>query len=1221
MSSSSSSAILAAAKHHGPNPDVTKLFTRKELVGKGAYGGVYKGIHNDSGTIVALKVIDLDTPDDDISEIQKEVALLSELRDAARHNITLYHGCYVHNTELWIAMDFASGGSIRTLMKSGPIEEKYAALIIREVLVALAFLHRQGIIHRDVKAANILLTQTGKILLCDFGVAAHLQNNSKRSTFTGTPLWMAPEVITDGKMYDTKADIWSLGITLYEIATGNPPYFGMEPLRACALIPRSTPPRLEGGSWSQNMRDFLASCLQVDPTNRPTAEGLSHSRWIKSGSKLPMVLLRELIVRYVQWIQSGGQRTSIVVSSSTMEELSRREDTFDLAGAGDEGWDFEVDDEDFRPTNGRPAARADGLDRLGLGKVERMGDEPQREMTLDEKAAKGFARPPKTVPPPRQNHPLLRLFDEASNPYAQPASSLASSTSTQIVLPSGPATNTVKATISLPSFDDADDSASSGFGITLPPATADSGFGYGGFGGGSSGFGFGGATGASFGYDSGGFGFGSGGMSSRMGGFGGGGGSGGLGSSFGGALSAADDLMSPATVRGNPFNYPSSASSSFSQPALGPPSSALGAPGSPFMPPSPRFGGGGSDGWGSGPGSSSGHGGGHGSTAPSSTNSSTPTEASFPPGAGVLPLDLPAAPPLPPGSTSTSVAPFYPSSSSSSSHPVTQSPSLPSISSAFPPPDGPASTAQPYLNRPFGAPPLSSSVGAGAGPQNRRRADTAPSSGPHGFAGIGAGGGYPPLGAGLPRPSAPPAVGQPAPYPPLGAGLPRRAQGQAPPSEPGWTPAHSNSPSASSLSLSSSTLAPFATNSLAAPAEPVPNGDTSPSDLYPNPAPNRPFGGLSKPFVFGGGGATGAGRERGASAAAEGGRPVGLVGRPQGFEEARSAGRRAGLKISTGVSPSPSPPSASSLASPLTAVPASSTSSGAHPAYPISSSSSQQHSRRYSHARSTSSATSSHFPFSASASASNASAGADVSPQTSPRSQPPAAGSAFGSPGSGAGSGTAADRPGQGHRSRLSQSQMPFASSHLRTDSTASLLSTAVTETSDEPDPDADGDAAFDHHGGYDAATPLAPPLPPQVIVPSTQPGLATATLANPSGSGVAGLTAPGQRTSAIGFPFPPVGDLAVPPSAPSSAAPSPGLAAATGIALPLVPPLNYAALSASPAALQAELAATLEGLGRWLSVVEAGLGRVERGEAGEVGLGGGIEDAGAGGEARALVV
>lgn len=155
-------------------------------------------------------------------------------------------------------------------MKSGKIEEKYIVLIVREVLVALSYLHRQGIIHRDIKAANVLLTQAGKILLCDFGVAAHLQiASNKRSTFIGTPLWMAPEVIMDGKSYDTKADIWSLGVTLYEIATGNPPYFGMEPLRACALIPNRAPARFDAseGNFSLVMKEFLALCLQTDPAN------------------------------------------------------------------------------------------------------------------------------------------------------------------------------------------------------------------------------------------------------------------------------------------------------------------------------------------------------------------------------------------------------------------------------------------------------------------------------------------------------------------------------------------------------------------------------------------------------------------------------------------------------------------------------------------------------------------------------------------------------------------------------------------------------------------------------------------------------------------------------------------------------------------------------------------------------------------------------------------
>lgn len=154
-------------------------------------------------------------------------------------------------------------------MKSGTIQEKHIVLIVRETLTALAYLHKQGIIHRDIKAANILLTNSGKILVCDFGVAASLASSSvhaKRSTFVGTPYWMAPEVITKGKTYNQGADVWSLGITVYEIATGNPPLADQEQMRAIMLIPKNKPPRLPAdGNFSMLMRDFVASCLNEEP--------------------------------------------------------------------------------------------------------------------------------------------------------------------------------------------------------------------------------------------------------------------------------------------------------------------------------------------------------------------------------------------------------------------------------------------------------------------------------------------------------------------------------------------------------------------------------------------------------------------------------------------------------------------------------------------------------------------------------------------------------------------------------------------------------------------------------------------------------------------------------------------------------------------------------------------------------------------------------------------
>lgn len=250
-------------------PSVHQLYKRLETVGKGAYGSVHRGIHIESGNIVALKIINLDTSDDDVADIQREVALLTQLRDAV--NITQYYGCYLDGPRVWIVMEYASGGSVRTLMKScqnNKVEEKYTVIILRELLQALSYLHKMGVIHRDLKAANVLVTAVGKVMLCDFGVSALLATtHSKRNTFVGTPYWMAPEVAQTVPAYDTKADIWSLGITVYEMTTGSPPHANLEHLKVLQLIPRSKPPRLPDNDGSKDLRDFLFACLRELPSD------------------------------------------------------------------------------------------------------------------------------------------------------------------------------------------------------------------------------------------------------------------------------------------------------------------------------------------------------------------------------------------------------------------------------------------------------------------------------------------------------------------------------------------------------------------------------------------------------------------------------------------------------------------------------------------------------------------------------------------------------------------------------------------------------------------------------------------------------------------------------------------------------------------------------------------------------------------------------------------
>ena len=303
-------------------PNVHQLYKRLETVGKGAYGSVHKGIEIATGNVVALKIINLDTADDDVADIQREVALLTHLRDAV--NITKYFGCHLDGPRVWIVMEYAQGGSVRTLMKAcknNILQEKYIVIVTRELLLALFSLHKAGVIHRDIKAANVLITATGKVMLCDFGVSALLvTSHSKRNTLVGTPYWMAPEVAQPVPNYDTKADIWSLGITIYEMVTGSPPHSNLDGLKVVQLIPRTKPPRLAETEGSKELRDFVTSCLRESPAERPTADELSKSKWIRATAKTPVSILKDLLVQYEQWQQAGGTRASIAEPLAWEEE-------------------------------------------------------------------------------------------------------------------------------------------------------------------------------------------------------------------------------------------------------------------------------------------------------------------------------------------------------------------------------------------------------------------------------------------------------------------------------------------------------------------------------------------------------------------------------------------------------------------------------------------------------------------------------------------------------------------------------------------------------------------------------------------------------------------------------------------------------------------------------------------------------------------------------------
>ncbi|KAJ3215842.1 putative protein serine/threonine kinase [Dinochytrium kinnereticum] len=274
--------------------DPKQLFTLQNRIGKGSFGEVFKGVEISSKRPVAIKIIDLEDAEDEIEDIQQEINILSQLDS---QYITKYYGSYTHGSQLWIVMEYCSGGSCLDLMRPGIFDELFIAVILRELLKGLEYLHSENKLHRDIKAANILLSADGNVIQ------------------------------QDG--YNDKADIWSLGITAIELAKGEPPYADLHPMRVLFLIPKNDPPQLEG-NFSKGFKEFVAQCLQKDPSLRPTAKELLRHRFIKAAKKTSY--LTELIERHERWLQETGNQNS--------DSASDDDDTDDQNNNDEDGWDF-----------------------------------------------------------------------------------------------------------------------------------------------------------------------------------------------------------------------------------------------------------------------------------------------------------------------------------------------------------------------------------------------------------------------------------------------------------------------------------------------------------------------------------------------------------------------------------------------------------------------------------------------------------------------------------------------------------------------------------------------------------------------------------------------------------------------------------------------------------------------------------------------------------------
>ncbi|KAK7789783.1 hypothetical protein R5R35_012336 [Gryllus longicercus] len=280
-------------------------------LGEGSYGSVYKALHKESGQVLAIKQVPVDT---DLQEIIKEISIMQQCDSPW---VVKYYGSYFKNTDLWIVMEYCGAGSVSDIMRlrKKTLTEDEIATILCDTLKGLEYLHLRRKIHRDIKAGNILLNTEGHAKLADFGVAGQLTDTmAKRNTVIGTPFWMAPEVIQEIG-YDCVADIWSLGITALEMAEGKPPYGDIHPMRAIFMIPTKPPPSFrEPDQWSPEFIDFVSRCLVKNPEERATASELLQHEFI-GNAKQPNIL-SQMIAEAREIRENQSYRNATVASSA-----------------------------------------------------------------------------------------------------------------------------------------------------------------------------------------------------------------------------------------------------------------------------------------------------------------------------------------------------------------------------------------------------------------------------------------------------------------------------------------------------------------------------------------------------------------------------------------------------------------------------------------------------------------------------------------------------------------------------------------------------------------------------------------------------------------------------------------------------------------------------------------------------------------------------------------
>ncbi|XP_057249673.1 mitogen-activated protein kinase kinase kinase NPK1 isoform X1 [Beta vulgaris subsp. vulgaris] len=295
-----------------------------ELIGCGAFGRVYMGMNLDSGELLAVKQVLIasgggasrEKAQAHVRELEEEVKLL---RNLSHTNIVRYLGTAREDEALNILLEFVPGGSISSLLgKFGSFPESVVRMYTKQLLLGLEYLHKNGIMHRDIKGANILVDNKGCIKLADFGASkkvVELATMTGAKSMKGTPYWMAPEVILQTG-HNFSADIWSVGCTVIEMATGKPPWCQYQEVQALFHIgtTKSHPPIPE--HLSDDAKDFLSKCLQKEPCLRASASALLQHPFVTGEYRESQPYRRSVM-------DSSGNQTAIPTDQKSISNVMR----------------------------------------------------------------------------------------------------------------------------------------------------------------------------------------------------------------------------------------------------------------------------------------------------------------------------------------------------------------------------------------------------------------------------------------------------------------------------------------------------------------------------------------------------------------------------------------------------------------------------------------------------------------------------------------------------------------------------------------------------------------------------------------------------------------------------------------------------------------------------------------------------------------------------------